>query len=350
MCKKSEKDKKKILPNMFVHRFIMNRGVPAMKRKMTTDMMQSGLAATHLRENLKLPSMDCHDHPTSSKRFPDGSQYRIEIPSTENVAAMKAVVEESKKYGVRVHRVSQGTGIYLMPEPELKDMLRIARDQRWELCLFVTNRNAWDVSATARTDAGRNSSGGHRGADQLLFALEDIYRACDLGLRSILVNDIGLMSVIDELKKQGKLPSNLQSKISVQMGPPNPATASLLEKLGASTLNPPTDLTVPQLSSIRSAVDVPLDVYVEAPDNFGGYVRHMEVPAMVRALAPMYVKLGLRNSPDIYPAGTHIEGTCVALSRERVRRARIALDILNRYYPEAIMSEEGPSDIGIPEI
>ena len=134
------------------------------------------------------------------------------------------------------------------------------------------------------------------------------------------------------------------------MGPPNPATARLLENLGASTLNPPTDLTVPQLSSIRSAVDVPLDVYVEAPDNFGGYVRHMEVPAMVKALAPMYVKLGLRNSPDIYPSGTHIEGTCVALSRERVRRARIALDILNRYYPEAVMSEEGPSDIGIPEI
>ena len=76
---------------------------------MTTELMQSGLAATHLRENLNLPSSDCHDHPTSDKRFPDGAQYRIEIPSTENVAAMKAVVEESKKYGVRVHRVSQGT-------------------------------------------------------------------------------------------------------------------------------------------------------------------------------------------------------------------------------------------------
>ena len=185
-----------------IQRTILRRQNVILRRKMTTELMQSGLAATHLRENLNLPSSDCHDHPTSDKRFPDGAQYRIEIPSTENVAAMKAVVEESKKYGVRVHRVSQGTGIYLMPEPELKDMLRIARDNAWELCLFVTNRNAWDISATARTDAGRNSCGGHRGADQLLFALEDIYRACDLGLRSILVNDIGLMSVIDELKNR----------------------------------------------------------------------------------------------------------------------------------------------------
>lgn len=174
--------------------------------------------AESLRE-LGLPSRDHHDHPVSEKRFPDGGQYRIEIPSTENVSAMKAVVEEAKKYNVRVHRVSQGTGIYLMPERELKDMLRIGRDNMMEVCLFVTNRNAWDISATARTDAGRNSSGGHRGADQLLFALEDIYRACDIGLRSILVNDIGLLQVVGELVKSGKLPSNLQSKVSVQMGP-----------------------------------------------------------------------------------------------------------------------------------
>lgn len=323
-------------------------------RWMSTDLMQETEMAKSLRE-MGLPSRDLHDHPASEKTFSDGAQYRIEIPSTENVAAMKAVVEEAKKYNVCVHRVSQGTGIYLMPERELKDMLRIGRDNGMEVCLFVTNRNAWDVSATARTDAGRNSCGGHRGADQLLFALEDIYRACDIGLRSILVNDIGLQSVVGELVKSGKLPSNLQSKVSVQMGPPNPATGRLLESLGASTINPPTDLTIPQLSAIRDAVDIPLDVYVEAPDNFGGYVRHMEVPAMVRSLAPMYVKLGLRNSPDIYPAGSHIEGTCVALSRERVRRARIALDMLERYYPEAtmtpaeLMSNE-LGDIGIPEI
>jgi hypothetical protein len=37
---------------------------------------------------------------------------------------------------------------------------------------------------------------------------------------------------------------NLVQKISVQMGPPNAMTAHLLEKHGAGTINPPTDLTV----------------------------------------------------------------------------------------------------------
>jgi len=75
-----------------------------------------------------------------------------------------------------------------------------------------------------------------------------------------------------------------------------------------------------------------------------------EVPELVRTAAPLYVKLGLRNSADIYPSGSHLEGTAVALSIERVRRARIALDMIARYTPEATMSRPGATDLGIPEI
>ena len=65
--------------------------------------------------------------------------------------------------------------------------------------------------------------------------------------------------------------------------------------------------------------------------------------------APVYVKLGLRNSPDIYPCGTHLESTAIALSVERVRRARLALDMLRRYAPALRMSEVGAADLAIPE-
>ena len=152
------------------------------------------------------------------------------------------------------------------------------------------------------------------------------------------------------MKKQGKLPANLVQKISVQMGPPNALTASLLEQKGAGTLNPPTDLTVPQLAAIRAATDVPLDIYVEAPDNFGGFVRHYEVPQMVKSCSPMYIKLGLKKHGDIYPSGGHLEGHVCALSRERVRRARIVLDLMDEYAPELLMSESGAEGLGIPEL
>jgi hypothetical protein len=52
----------------------------------------------------------------------------------------------------------------------------------------------------------------------------------------------------------------------------------------------------------------------------------------------VYVKFGLRNAPDVYPSGTHIESQIIALSRERVRRAEIGLDHLRRTYPDAMSS------------
>jgi len=58
----------------------------------------------------------------------------------------------------------------------------------------------------------------------------------------------------------------------------------------------------------------------------------------VRVCAPIYLKFGLRNAPNIYPAGTHLEATAIALTRERVRRARIGYDMLKRLDPDAIMS------------
>src|SRR5437764_610616 len=80
-----------------------------------------------------------------------------------------------------------------------------------------------------------------------------------------------------------------------------------LAQLGASTINLPTDLSLAQIAAIRAAVGVPLDLYVEAPDSLGGFVRLHEIPELIRVSAPVYVKFGLRNAPEVYPAGTHLD-------------------------------------------
>src|SRR6185437_10704136 len=106
--------------------------------------------------------------------------------------------------------------------------------------------------------------------------------------------------------------------------------------------------TLAQIAAIRAAVDVPLDVYVEAPDNLGGFVRHHEIPELIRIAAPVYVKFGLRNAPDVYPAGSHLEATTVALSRERVRRARLGLELLRRSSYEPVTSELAADGLALP--
>jgi hypothetical protein len=288
--------------------------------------------------SLKLPVRDLAECPSSTKRFPDGGQYRIEIPSTEGPKALAAIVEDAGRRHVPVHRVSQGSGIMLMTDDEIREMLAIGRRENIEVNLFIGPRATFDIGAQAFSAAGKTLGLALRGADQLQFALLDLQRGVELGLRSVLVSDIGALQVIGRMKQTGELPADLIIKTSVMMAPANPASARILEDLGATTINIPSDLTLPQIASIRAAINTPIDFYVEAPDNIGGFIRHFEIPDFIRVAAPIYLKFGLRNSPDIYPAGSHIENTAIALSRERVRRAQIAMEIIRRYAPGAVMS------------
>jgi hypothetical protein len=139
------------------------------------------------------------------------------------------------------------------------------------------------------------------------------------------------------------------AKLSASFPVTNPATARVLVGLGANTLNVSSDLTIPQIAAIRAAVDVPIDFYVEAPDGLGGFVRHHDVPEIVRVAAPVHLKYGVRGAPDIYPWGGHIAATTVALSAERVRRAALSLELLERSGSPATTSEIGASGVAVPQ-
>ena len=268
--------------------------------------------------------------PPSDRRFDDGAPYRIEIPSTEGPRALAAVLDAADALDVPIHRVSQGSGISLLRDAEIEEMLALARPRNVEVCLFHGPRAGWDIGAQARTAGGAVTAGALRGDEQLRFAVDDVLHACSLGVRSVLVSDLGLLRVLGALKRAGDLPADLVLKVSALLPVTNAAGAATLVDLGATSLNVGTDLPVADIASIRQVVDVPLDVYIEAPDDHGGCVRHHEVPELVRVAAPVYLKYGLRNAPNIYPAGAHLEATAIQLSRERVRRARLSLDLLGR--------------------
>jgi hypothetical protein len=288
--------------------------------------------------SLNFPASDPVPAPDSPLRFDDGGQYRIEIPSTEGPRSLQAVIDEAAKRSVPLHRVSQGSGIMLMTDAEITEMLSIGHNHGIEVNLFIGPRATFDIGAQVYAPAGKALGLSARGADQLRFALEDLQRGVELGLKSVLVSDPGVLQVIGQMKLRGHLPADLIVKTSVMMAPANPVSAKLLEDLGATTINIPSDLTIPQIAAIRMAIKAPIDFYVEAPDNIGGFLRYFEIPELIRVAAPIYLKFGLRNSPDIYPSGTHIENTVIALSKERVRRAALAMQTIARYCPQAVMS------------
>lgn len=305
-------------------------------------------ATRQFLESLGYPGGDLHDLPTSTKRFPDGAQYRVEIPSVEGPRALAALLEEADRYGIEIQRVSQGSGVMMQTDAEIKEMLAMARDRGMEVSLFTGPRGTWDISAQPFTSAGKSIGARHEGMDQLLYALEDIRHGCSLGLRGVLVADEGLLSVANAAKQRGFLPPDLVLKVSVQLAAANPVSVRWMEQLGAGTYNTPTALTLARLASIRAAVDIPLDIYVEVPEDFGGFVRTYEIPEIIRICAPVYIKFGIRNHPGIYPSGAHLDDLAVKLVRERVRRAYLGLQMVRRYYPEAVTSRLGAAGLGIP--
>jgi hypothetical protein len=218
-------------------------------------------------------------------------------------------------------------------------LIRELADRRGiEVSLFVGPRAGWDVGAMAYASAGRIVAPKVRGQDQLVQAVEDVRRACEHGIESVLVTDEGLLAVLGEMKRAGELTSGLILKGSVMLGAANPVSVRNLERLGLTTFNVPTDLSLAQLAALRAATTMPLDIYIEVPDDIGGFIRHYEIAEIVRVTAPVYLKFGLRNAPNIYPSGTHLESTAVSLTRERLRRAKLGLDLLHRLDPDAVMS------------
>ncbi|MFN9460294.1 MAG: hypothetical protein ACK6D7_23380 [Acidobacteriota bacterium] len=172
-----------------------------------------------------LPGEDPAVAPTSPLRFPDGGEYRIEIPSTEGPKALAAVLDEAGQRNVPVHRVSQGSGIMLLTNAELSEMLAIGRRANVEVNLFLGPRAGWDTGAQSVSPTGKAFALAARGANQLAQSLEDVRRGVEAGLRSILVSDIGTLDVIANLRAKGQLPANLIIKTSVMMAPANPSGA-----------------------------------------------------------------------------------------------------------------------------
>jgi hypothetical protein len=287
---------------------------------------------------LGLPDRDLGELPSSPGRFRDGGQFRVEIPSVEGPEPFRAVIAAAGERALRVHRISQGSGMMLLTDGDLTEMVALGREHAIEVCLFVGPRAAWDVGVQATAPAGRVAAGSLRGADQLAYGIEDVLRGCRLGVRSILVADTGQLWVLGRMKRSGDLPADLEIKVSISLPVTNPATARLLEDLGATTLNLPIDLSLAQIAAIRRAVELPLDVYVEGADDFGGAVRYYETPELVRVASPIHLKFTVRNAPGLYPSGEHLAALAVASARERVRRAAIGIALLRRHYPDAVAS------------
>lgn len=87
---------------------------------------------------------------------------------------------------------------------------------------------------------------------------------------------------------------------------------------------------------------------MEAPDPLGGVVRGQELGDLIKTGAPLYAKFGLRNAQGVYPSGHHLEAVACANAIEKVHRAAVALEWLERLSPGLVQSKPGAAGLGVP--
>lgn len=286
-------------------------------------------------KSINLPEGDAYDLPTSEKRFSDGGQYRFEVPGIQGPKVMKTLLEAMDDYGIALHRVTQTQGIMRLTDEEIAQMVEYAHQWQVDLILAVGPRATTDTSASVNTPEGVRMGYRLRGQEQIIRAVEDVKRASRLGCRSFLVYDEGCLWLLNEMRKAGEIPEDCHFKVSAHAGHGNPCSAKLLELIGADSINPVRDIQLQMLAAMRQAVDCPIDIHTENPKSTGGFIRHYEVPEMIRVAAPIYLKTGGSV------AQTHNWDSTEQDARKRAKQVALVKRIIDEYYPEAIQSTKG---------
>ena len=285
--------------------------------------------------SIGLPSGDAYNLPTSEKRFEDGGQYRFEVPGIQGPKVMAALLEELDKYGIWIHRVTQTKGIMMLTDNEIMEMVRLAKNAKTDLILAIGPRATTDTSASVNTPEGVRMGYRLRGQEQIVRAIEDVKRAASFGCRSFLVYDEGCLWVLNEMRKAGEIPADCHFKVSAHAGHGNPCSAKLLESIGADSINPVRDIQLQMLAAMRQAITCPIDIHTENPKSTGGFIRHYEVPEMIRVAAPIYLKTGGSV------AQTHSWDSTEQDAKKRAKQVSLVKRVIDSYYPEAIQSPKG---------
>lgn len=286
-------------------------------------------------EKIGLPGADAYHLPTSEKRFSDGAQYRLEVPGIQGPGTMKTLLESLDEYGISIHRVTQTKGVWTLLDEEIERMVAYAKQWQVELILAIGPRATTDTSASVNTPEGVRMGYRLRGQEQIVRAIEDVKRAARLGVRSFLVYDEGCLWALNQFRSAGEIPADCRFKMSAHTGHGNPCSAKLLESIGANSINPVRDIQLQMLSAMRQAISIPIDIHTENPKSTGGFIRHYEVPEMIRIASPIYLKTGGAV------AKTHSWDTTNEDAKKRAKQVALVMRVIQEYYPEAIISKKG---------
>ncbi|MDZ7849400.1 MAG: hypothetical protein U5K70_00815 [Halodesulfurarchaeum sp.] len=246
-----------------------------------SDVIRSYLA------DLEFPVSDAYERTASAYQYPDGSDFKIEmLPGS--VEEYEALLKKAETAGVQVNKIVDVTGTTFDSEETILEKCRIARENDVQL-LMEPGRGHKACDNSQQMALGAMPGGKLRGEDTLVYTLDEMKRATELGCRGFNLQDEGLLQVAIRMRDDGLLPSDTVFKLSSAFQIANPASMQFWsDKLGShDSINPARDLTIPMLGAIREVTGQPMDIHAFW---YQDVVRTPEMPEIVRVASPVSIK------------------------------------------------------------
>jgi hypothetical protein len=308
-------------------------------------------SVSEFMEQAGVPGRDLYDLPSSEKSFPDGCHYRLEMSGVEGPRVLEAMIKERRKRNVPIHRlVSFCQGGTLFDDAELRDFAQMAAEDKMEVIAIPGPRAAWDIGRQFTSQEGSRCGMNLRGSDEIRKVIADLFRMYDLGMRGFMLVDPGVLAMVKKMQAQGNFPKDVAIKLSVWAGVASAAGGMLAEQLGASSFNPVSDLTFPQMAAIRKATSIPIDFYVWTFNSYGGENRIYDAPEAARIYAPCYFKFEPADGSSTTYSPFASDAEHIALTLKKVKWAEWVVNHVKENEPGIRLSEQGAPDLFLPKI
>lgn len=298
-------------------------------------------AGAHLIE-LGYPGRDDYSLPSSQTQFSAGGDYGIEVASVNNQKILEEILRHADNFDVRIDRVDECRGMFRLPDNEIREMVAICRERQMGLVMSVGPRAVYDIGGFSRSPNGIRLGYRLRGMSNVAHAVDDVLRGLDLGVRGFIIYDEGLLDVLGQMRTAGMIPRETMLKLSVHATCANPASARLMARIGADTINLIPDMELPMISAIRQTTDVPLDVFSDTAGAAGGMIRTYDIPEFIRVAAPIYIKGGAVSQPQ----QNHLPSTTER--EERMKQVRCVVEMIERHAPHARQVSRDEPSLAIP--
>ena len=263
----------------------------------------------------------------SEEKFQSGGNYGVEIPVIHSLKMLEDTIKYLDKYDVYCTRFNETRGSFLLTDQELYDMFALCQERGYGLVIGLGPRPEYDIKASFyRTEFGLEMARQVNNNDAIAFSVYEAVRLAELGCRGLTIYDIGVLRLLNDMRKVGKLPANIKFKTSSHCMASNPLITTILVENGADSVTTAHDCGMSVIQEMRrmnpqTCLDIPTDVY----KTKGGYIRWNELTDLVEIASPVMLKMGASAQSHPYDAVTS------SISEERVRRVMLGQEYLNRW-------------------